>query len=109
MGKFGFYIVGTLAFLEFFGDSLIALIVLWQELTAVLPDRGANHRLLSARACVCSGELALGPPGRFLVGFLALTEFFGGSCIMLVVIWRELLGLFQEDHGDRLMHSPSPF
>ncbi|KAK9907651.1 hypothetical protein WJX75_007699 [Coccomyxa subellipsoidea] len=76
MGKFGFYIVGTLAFLEFFGDSLIALIVLWQELTAVLPDRG-----------------------RFLVGFLALTEFFGGSCIMLVVIWRELLGLFQEDHG----------
>lgn len=43
MGKFGFYIVGTLAFLEFFGDSLIALIVLWQELTAVLPDRGANH------------------------------------------------------------------
>ncbi|KAK9907650.1 hypothetical protein WJX75_007699 [Coccomyxa subellipsoidea] len=45
------------------------------------------------------GELALGPPGRFLVGFLALTEFFGGSCIMLVVIWRELLGLFQEDHG----------
>ena len=28
-----------------------------------------------------------------MVGALALTEFFGGSCIMLVVVWRELLGL----------------
>lgn len=42
MGNVGFYAVGTLAFAEFFGDSLIALIVLWQELTAVLPDRGAD-------------------------------------------------------------------
>lgn len=42
----------------------------------------------------------MGPPGRFLVGFLALTEFFGGSCIMLVVIWREFLGLMSEGTGD---------
>ncbi|EIE27286.1 hypothetical protein COCSUDRAFT_45803 [Coccomyxa subellipsoidea C-169] len=93
MGKAGFYTVGSLAFAEFFGDSLIVLIVMWQELMAVLPDRG---------------ELALGPPGRFLVGFLALTEFFGGSCIMLVVIWREFLGLVHP-HGVILGMTPFYF
>ena len=25
-----------------------------------------------------------------MVGFFALSEFYGGSCIVLVVIWREL-------------------
>ena len=43
MGKTGFYTVGTLAFTEFFGDSLIVLIVMWQELAAVLPHGGADH------------------------------------------------------------------
>lgn len=48
-----------------------------------------------------SGVRALGPKGRYVVGVLALSEFFGGSCIMLVVVWRELVGMLPA-------HSVSP-
>lgn len=37
MGRTGFYAVAGLAFTEFFGDSLIVLIVMWQELATLLP------------------------------------------------------------------------
>ena len=42
MGRSGFLAVGTLAFTEFFGDSLIVLIVMWQELAELLPRQGAR-------------------------------------------------------------------
>ena len=37
MGSFGHNLVATLAFTEFFGDTLIVLIVMWQELASLLP------------------------------------------------------------------------
>ncbi|CAK0784981.1 hypothetical protein CVIRNUC_008186 [Coccomyxa viridis] len=43
------------------------------------------------------GVQAIGPVGRYLVGFFALSEFYGGSCIVLVVIWRELQGILPRD------------
>ncbi len=52
MGKAGFYTVGSLAFAEFFGDSLIVLIVMWQELMAVLPDRGTSP-MTHLKLCLC--------------------------------------------------------
>jgi hypothetical protein len=42
--------VGALAFTEFFGDSLIVLIVMWQELAELLPSHG--------------GALSLSAPGH---------------------------------------------
>ena len=38
--------------------------------------------------------------GRYVVGFFALSEFYGGSCIVLVVIWRELQGVLPKDGGE---------
>ncbi len=40
MGRTGFYAVFALAFTEFFGDSLIVIIVMWQLLAQLLPDWG---------------------------------------------------------------------
>ncbi|KAK9806857.1 hypothetical protein WJX72_005136 [[Myrmecia] bisecta] len=44
------------------------------------------------------GVAALGPAGRYVVAGFALSEFFGGSCILLVVMWQELVTLLP-DHG----------
>lgn len=38
--------------------------------------------------CVGTGQLALGKLGRYLVAGFALSEFFGGGCMMLIVMWR---------------------
>ena len=46
------------------------------------------------------GVQAIGPVGRYLVGFFALSEFYGGSCIVLVVIWRELQGVLPKDMSE---------
>lgn len=47
MGRTGFYSVFILAFTEFFGDSLIVLIVMWQLLMELLPDQGESPCLYS--------------------------------------------------------------
>ncbi|CAL5228951.1 g12183 [Coccomyxa viridis] len=83
LGRTGFWGISALAFTEFFGDSLIVLIVMWQEISALLSPM--------------QGVQALGPVGRYVVGFFALSEFYGGSCIVLVVIWRELQGVLPRD------------
>ena len=44
MGRSGFFAVGTLAFTEFFGDSLIVLIVMWQELAELMPRHWQGAR-----------------------------------------------------------------
>ena len=44
---------------------------------------------------------ALGPVGRYVVGAFALSEFYGGSCIVLIVIWRELQGVLPRDASKR--------
>lgn len=36
LGRTGFWAICALAFTEFFGDSLIVLIVMWQEISALL-------------------------------------------------------------------------
>ena len=40
-----------------------------------------------------AGVAALGSNGKYLVAGLALAEFFGGSCMMLIVEWRILAEL----------------
>lgn len=34
------------------------------------------------------GQLALGRAGQYLVASFALSEFFGGGCMMLIIMWR---------------------
>ena len=57
MGSFGQHLVATLAFTEFFGDTLIVLIVMWQELASLLPAgqgallAGHSRSLLTAPVC----------------------------------------------------------
>ena len=43
----------------------------------------------------------MGPTGRALVVALAMTEFFGASCMTLIVIWRTAVALLP-DAGMRL-------
>lgn len=44
LGRTGFWGISALAFTEFFGDSLIVLIVMWQEISALLsPLQGEPH------------------------------------------------------------------
>ena len=33
---------------------------------------------------------ALGQSGRYVVGVSTVAEFFGASCIMLVILWKEI-------------------
>ena len=40
---------------------------------------------------------ALGSNGKYLVAGVALAEFFGGSCMMLIVEWRILAELLPMD------------
>ena len=40
-----------------------------------------------------AGEKVLGKPGRYIVAFFALLEFFGGSCVMMMLLWREVEAL----------------
>ena len=44
-----------------------------------------------------AGVAALGSNGKYLVAGLALAEFFGGSCMMLIVEWRILAELLPMD------------
>ncbi|KAK9821002.1 hypothetical protein WJX74_000120 [Apatococcus lobatus] len=36
------------------------------------------------------GQKVLGKPGRYIVAFFALCEFFGGSVVMMMLMWREM-------------------
>lgn len=38
----------------------------------------------------CVGQKVLGKPGRYIVAFFALCEFFGGSVVMMMLMWREM-------------------
>lgn len=65
MGRTGFYTVFSLAFTEFFGDSLIVLIIMWQLLMELLPEQGASPFFdpplllcLSTQACALWAPLA---------------------------------------------------
>lgn len=51
------------------------------------------------------GQLALGKPGRYLVAGFALSEFFGGGCMMLIVMWRIVMDMLP-DQGTTLTLSP---
>lgn len=50
--------------------------------------------LLNSQVLSCdnlpAGYHALGDPGRYAVATFALLEFFGGSCMMLIIMWRIL-------------------
>ncbi len=44
---------------------------------------------LPCYATLCNtGHVALGKTGQYLVAGFALSEFFGGGCMMLIVMWR---------------------
>ena len=45
-----------------------------------------------------AGTLALGHFGKYIVAGFTVLEFFGSSCIMLVVIWKEFIALLPQ-HG----------
>ncbi len=69
-------------------------------------------------ACVChkadngpvmnAGQLALGRAGQYLVATFALSEFFGGGCMMLIIMWRIVMDTLP-DQGTKplpqLMHA----
>lgn len=38
-----------------------------------------------------AGVAALGPKGRYIVAGFAVSEFFGGSCVMIIVLWQQLV------------------
>ena len=44
----------------------------------------------NSAACVIAGYHALGNTGRYAVAVFALLEFFGGGCMMLIIMWRIL-------------------
>ena len=47
--------------------------------------------------CLCDvGYAALGSTGRVMVLVMAMTEFFGASCMTLIVIWRTIVALLPE-------------
>lgn len=54
------------------------------------------------RRAGAAGVCALGPPGRYVVGVSTVCEFFGASCIMLVVLWKEVETLMDGRGGARL-------
>ena len=55
-----------------------------------------------AEGHVGTGQLALGKPGRYLVAGFALSEFFGGGCMMLIVMWRIVMDTLP-DQGTRVI------
>jgi hypothetical protein len=75
---------------------------------AVMCAPYAGHRLpfLSVQtARRAAGVCALGPPGRYVVGVSTVCEFFGASCIMLVVLWKEVETLLGGSGGALLCSS----
>ncbi|KAK9825697.1 hypothetical protein WJX81_006348 [Elliptochloris bilobata] len=42
------------------------------------------------------GVCVLGPSGRYVVGVSTVAEFFGASCIMLVILWKEIETLMDD-------------
>lgn len=68
----------------------------------------SGHRLpflLFQRARRAAGVCALGPSGRYVVGVSTVCEFFGASCIMLVVLWKEVETLLGGSGGALLCTS----
>ncbi len=57
---------------------------------------------------VVAGQLALGRAGQYLVATFALSEFFGGGCMMLIIMWRIVMDTLP-DQGTKplpqLMHA----
>ncbi len=57
---------------------------------------------------VVAGQLALGRAGQYLVASFALSEFFGGGCMMLIIMWRIVMDTLP-DQGTKplsqLMHA----
>lgn len=50
------------------------------------------------------GQLAMGKTGQYLVASFALSEFFGGGCMMLIVMWRIVMDTLP-DQGIRGLSS----
>jgi len=50
------------------------------------------------RGVSLAGTKTLGPAGKFVVAGFTVLEFFGGSCIMLVVLWQEFVAVLP-NHG----------
>ena len=42
----------------------------------------------------------MGPRGKFVVAGFAIFEFFGGSCLTLMVLWRQVITILPADGGD---------
>lgn len=51
-----------------------------------------------------AGVAALGTAGKYVVAAFTILEFFSGSCITLLVIWQQLVGLLP-DTGESPPHS----
>ena len=41
----------------------------------------------------------MGPRGKFVVAGFAIFEFFGGSCLTLMVLWRQVITILPADGG----------
>lgn len=50
-------------------------------------------RSLSVKEGCSTGTKTLGHGGKFVVAGFTVLEFFGGSCIMLVVLWQEFVAV----------------
>ncbi|CAL8462945.1 g2479 [Coccomyxa elongata] len=96
LGKTGFYTVGTLAFTEFFGDSLIVLIVMWQELAAVLPKGGLVMGLSPFHFSVVVCTLATAPL-MFIPSFKKLSWLSMLGCISTVLVTITVLAAVAMD------------
>lgn len=74
----------------------------------------ASSQLRTSYSCCClelwrhdegrvgTGQLALGKSGQYLVAGFALSEFFGGGCMMLIVMWRIVMDMLP-DQGTRMI------
>lgn len=49
-----------------------------------------------------AGTRTLGACGKFVVAGFTVLEFFGSSCIMLVVLWQEFVAILPE-HSELLV------
>lgn len=41
----------------------------------------------------------MGPRGKFVVAGFAIFEFFGGSCLTLMVLWRQVITILPAEGG----------
>ena len=50
------------------------------------------HLLLDCvQTSCCAGVAVMGPKGKYVVAAFAIFEFFGGSCLTLMVLWRQVI------------------